>query len=109
MMTSHEVLRVYEDMVGLTDQMLAAARDGDWDRLVLLEQRCAAHVQTLKHGEPPQALQGESRQKKVALIRKMLDDDRQIRDLTTPWMAQLAALINHTGAERRLSTAYAQA
>ena len=109
MMSNHDILTVYEAMAGLTSQMLAAARAGDWDHLALLEQRCAAHVQTLQHNEPAPAMRGESRQKKLGLIRQMLEDDRQIRDLAMPWMAQLAALINHTGAERRLSTAYARA
>lgn len=106
MMTSHEVLAVYEAMVELTEQMVVAAGGGDWDLLTELEQRCAAHVQLLNAGEQVPALQGQSRQKKVDIIKKMLDDDRKIRDLTMPWMAQLSALINNTGVERRLVDAY---
>ena len=105
-MTSQEVVSVYEAMVAITDQMVQAASDSDWDRLVLLEQQCAAHVRTLKESEPPAALEGASRERKVVAIRKMLDDDRKIRDLTLPWMAKLSALINNTGAERRLARAY---
>lgn len=105
-MTSQEVVSVYEAMVAITDQMVQAASDSDWDRLVLLEQQCAAHVRTLKENEPPNALEGASRERKVSAIRKMLDDDRKIRDLTLPWMAKLSALINNTGAERRLARAY---
>ncbi|MES2153169.1 MAG: flagellar protein FliT [Pseudomonadota bacterium] len=109
MMTSQEVVSVYETMVALTEQMVQAASNSDWDRLVLLEQQCAAHVRTLKESEPPQALVGASRTRKVEAIRKMLDDDRKIRDLTLPWMARLSALINNTGAERRLARAYGSA
>ncbi len=109
MMTSQEVLSVYEAMELLTDEMVQAAGAADWDRLVLLEQRCAAHVQQLSSSEPPQAMQGASRAKKVDLIRKMLDDDRKIRDLTLPWMTRLSALINNTGTERRLASAYGRA
>jgi flagellar protein FliT len=36
----------------------------------------------------------------------MLAADRQIRDLTTPWMARLSALINNTSTERRVARAY---
>jgi flagellar protein FliT len=93
-------------MVAITDQMVQAASESDWDRLVLLEQQCAAHVRALKESEPPNALEGASRERKVSAIRKMLDDDRKIRDLTMPWMAKLSALINNTGAERRLARAY---
>ena len=105
-MTSLDVVTTYEAMVVLTEQMLDAASASDWDRLVVLEQQCAAHVRTLKANEAPVALVGASRTRKVQAIRKMLDDDRKIRDLTTPWMAKLSALINNSGAERRLARAY---
>ncbi|MNR66244.1 Flagellar protein FliT [compost metagenome] len=51
-------------------------------------------------------MQGAERERKVELIRQMLTADRQIRDLAMPWMAQLSALINSTGTERRLVNAY---
>lgn len=105
-MNSQEVLSVYEAMVDLTEQMVAAASSNDWDRLVALENRCSAHVQTLKDNEAVVALNGPSRLKKVEIIKKMLADDRKIRDLTMPWMAQLSALINSTGTQRRLASAY---
>jgi flagellar protein FliT len=106
MMTTEEILNAYARMAELTQQMLAAARAGDWDQLVLLEQHAAAQTRTLQQGEPAAPLQGAARERKVELIRTMLIADRQIRDLTMPWMAQLSALINSTGTERRLASAY---
>jgi flagellar protein FliT len=106
MMTNQEVLSTYAAMGELTGQMVAAASAADWDRLEALEQRVTAHVAQLKDNEEAVALDGEQRQRKVSLIRKMLDDDRQVRDLTMPWMAQLSRLINSTGTERRLANAY---
>jgi flagellar protein FliT len=109
MMTSQEVLSVYEEVFELTGQMLAAANDSDWDHLAELERRCHAHVQALKQREPAEALDASGRRKKAEIIRKILDDDRKIRELTTPWMAQLSALINNTGTQRRLAHAYSGA
>jgi flagellar protein FliT len=108
MMTIQEVLSVYAAMADLTEQMVQAAARSDWDALVLLEQRCAAHVQTLRAQESPQPqpMRGADRERKIELIRQMLNADRQIRDLTMPWMAQLSKLINSTGAERRVVNAY---
>jgi flagellar protein FliT len=106
MMTSEEVLSSYEAMAALTAQMLVAANNGEWERFMQLEQRCAMHVARLKQNDQAPALPAPARQKKVELIRKLLADDRKIRDLTTPWMAQLAALINSTHTERRLASAY---
>jgi len=106
MMTIQDVLSVYAAMADLTEQMVQAATRSDWDALVLLEQRCAAHVQTLRAQESPQPMQGADRERKIELIRQMLNADRQIRDLTMPWMAQLSKLINATGTERRVVNAY---
>lgn len=106
MMSSQEVLSTYEAMEQLTGEMLRAASGGEWDRLVELEQSCSAYVALLKERGDAVELNESGRQKKVALIRKMLDDDRRIRDLTMPWMARLSALINSTATERRLATAY---
>jgi flagellar protein FliT len=109
MMTNQEVLAMYQAMAELSGKMLEAAAAADWERLAQLEQRCAAHLQTLKDNEAPAPLQGASRLQKVASIKKILADDRKIRDLTMPWMAQLSALISSTGAERRLAKAYGAA
>ncbi|MES2935513.1 MAG: flagellar protein FliT [Pseudomonadota bacterium] len=105
-MNSEEIISLYEAVSVITDQMVAAARSGDWEQLTLLESRCASHVNTLKQGEPPVALSGPSREKKVQIIHKILADDREIRNITEPWMAQLSALMNNAGAERKLAIAY---
>lgn len=106
MINSQEIIALYEAVSAITDQMLAAARSADWDKLVELEERCASHVQILRENEPPQPLTGGLRERKVQIIHKILADDREIRNLTEPWMAQLAALMNSAGTERKLSNAY---
>jgi len=106
MMTIQEVLSEYAAMADLTEQMVQAASRSDWDALVLLEQRCAAHVQALREQPAQVAMSGAERERKIELIRQMLNADRQIRDLTMPWMAQLSKLINATGTERRIVNAY---
>lgn len=106
MMNSQEVLSLYETVASITDQMLAAARDGNWDELVALEARCSGHIALLQTNEPPVPLVGAVRKRKVEIIQKILADDREIRNITEPWMANLAQMINSTGAERKLNHAY---
>ena len=106
MMTGQEVLLEYAAVADLTGQMLAAAEAGDWDHLVILERECTAHVDVLKREEAGVELNPSGRQTKIDCIRRILADDRKIRDLTMPWMAQLSALINNTGTQRRLANAY---
>lgn len=106
MMNGDEVISMYESVCELTGKMLAAAQSGNWDDLVELESRCANHVQVLRDGEAMARLTGERRSRKVAIIQKILAHDRAIRDLTSPWMAKLGAMMQSTGAERRLVAAY---
>ena len=106
MMTNQEVLSEYAAVAELTGQMLAAAEAGDWDQLVVLEQRCTLHVDTLQRCEAAVELNPTGRQAKIECIRRILADDRRIRDLTMPWMAQLSALISNSGTQRRLANAY---
>ncbi|MFC4929994.1 flagellar protein FliT [Massilia sp. GCM10023247] len=106
MMTNQEVLSEYAAVAELTGQMLAAAEAGDWDQLVVLEQRCTQHVDTLQRCEAAVELNSTGRQAKIECIRRILADDRRIRDLTMPWMAQLSALISNSGTQRRLANAY---
>lgn len=106
MMNEQEVIYLYENVATITDQMLAAARNGDWEQLAALEKHCANQVSILKTGEPPLPLSGDMRVRKVEIIKKILADDKEIRNITEPWMNKLSKLINSTGAERKLNHAY---
>jgi flagellar protein FliT len=105
MMNNQDIVATYEMMAEITTDMLHSATAGDWDRVVLLEQQCARCLQRLQANEA-QVLASEQRARKLFAIRRMLADDRKIRDLTMPWMAQLSALIQNSGTQRRLASAY---
>ena len=106
-MDSQEILALYESVADITDQMVAAARTGDWEQLTALESRCSTQVAIIKQKDAPlQPLSPLAREKKTKIIQKILEDDRQIRDITQPWMTQLSALMNSAGTERKLSRAY---
>lgn len=105
-MNSQEIISVYENVADLTGQMLDAARTGDWEQLSLLESRCSSQVETLRKSEKPAALPVPLRDRKVAIIKKILADDHEIRTITEPWMRQLSAMMTSTGTERKLSQAY---
>lgn len=100
------MISFYEEVAVITDRMLAAARAGEWEQLVALEARCSALIEFLKAQPPGPPLTGEAREQKVRIIRKILADDCEIRNITEPWMAHLAELINSSGTERKLHRAY---
>lgn len=106
-MDNQEIISLYETVADITDKMLAAARTGDWEQLAALESRCSSQVEIIKQNDQPrQPLTPVAREHKTRIIKKILEDDRQIRDITEPWMAQLSAMINSAGTERKLSQAY---
>lgn len=105
-MNEEMILTTYEQIAGLTRQMLAAARDGEWEALVTLERDCSALFARLLSAEEVQPRSSDFQRRKARLIRAVLDDDAEIRLLVEPWLKQLSQLIGHTGRERRLSEAY---
>ena len=105
-MNSEEVINLYESVAHITKQMLVAAREERWDQLTALESNCAGYIDTLQMGEAPIKLTGDLRNRKIALIKQILADDRDIRDITEPWMAQLSKLICSGNVERKLSMTY---
>lgn len=106
-MDNQDILDLYETVASITDQMLAAARTGDWEKLAALETRCSSQVEIIKQNDTArQPLTPLARERKTRIIKKILEDDRQIRDITEPWMAQLSVLMKSTGTERKLAQAY---
>ncbi len=104
-MTSHEILTTYESLSELTGSMLNAARQGDWDDLAVLEQRCQAYVGSLMQTEPVRLNENEQRTK-VAIIRTILQNDAQIRALAEPRLHQLQQSLSLSRAGQRSVKAY---
>jgi flagellar protein FliT len=100
------VLQHYETMAAKSREMLAAARDEHWDEVVRLETDCAAIVAELRRHTENVRLTETERKRKMELIRGMLADDAEIRDLAQPWLAKLADMINATAGQRKVSRAY---
>jgi hypothetical protein len=87
--------------------MLQAAWRNDWDTLIDAETCCASLIERLKAaGDASQLLDEEGRKRKHEIIRRVLADDAQIRDLTQPWLRQLSAHLGHTKNARVLEDAY---
>ena len=87
MMTSNEVLSMYENLAGLTAKMSLAARAGDWNALTSMEKQCASHAAAVETGVP--ALSGAPRLRKIDLLKQIMANDRAIREVTEPWMGKL--------------------
>ena len=101
------ILETYDAMAVTSAQMVVAARNADWDRLIALERDCGALVAALKRvDEPVPRPDAGHVKRKVALIRKVLADDAEIRRHTEPWMARLQVYLGSARREQRLLHAY---
>lgn len=104
-MTSNEMLTTYEALSELTDTMLNAARQGEWEDLAVLEQHCRNHVGNLMQATPVLLNENEQRTK-VAIIRAILQNDAKIRALTEPHMHELQQRLHMTHVGQRSVKAY---
>jgi len=107
-MTNTQVIAIYENVLAVTAPLRDAARAADWDLLVKREQECRQLVDKLLNtrSEIDIVLDPQLRRRQVEIIRKVLADDAEIRNLTEPWMQRLQHLLTSVGQERKLHDAY---
>lgn len=99
-------MAAYETLLAFSAEMVKAAHEQDWERLVALERRCRSLVDRLKAADGLEPLSGPLRDRKAEIIRKVLADDAEIRKITEPWIARLQNLLEGSLRERRLRQVY---
>jgi flagellar protein FliT len=99
------LLEEYQRLSGITGQMRDAAADGEWDRLISLEKECKRKVDEIKPRDVVPS-NPEERAQKIALLKKILADDADIRNRTESWMEQLQRIMQSTRSEQRLQKTY---
>lgn len=90
-MTGSEVISMYENIAGLTHQMVAAAHSCDWAGLTRLEHQCIAARDDVPGAIAP--LCGAARLRKIDLLKQIMANDREIRNRTEPWFRQLSNIM----------------
>ena len=87
------LLNYYEAIEKASQDMLEAARAGNWDHVVKLEGACALLISQLKHAASTQALGPEEAQLKSRIMQRILVNDAEIRQLAEPWLEDLDNLL----------------
>ncbi len=103
---SRDIVALYEEVARITDDMLSAAHRQDWDQLVALEAGCAHCVESMKGCPMPTVLGDEARRQKISLLKTILANDREIRNLTDPWMQRVSQLLGGANTECRVNRSY---
>ena len=98
-------LGLYRQIADLSEQMVAAARENDWDTLVELERSVAAlRDQLQRMGD--EILDSDSTADKRRLIQKILADDAEVRRHTEPWVEHVRRFLGAGAKQRRVESAY---
>jgi flagellar protein FliT len=90
------MIQHYEAIAASSRRMLDAARRDDWDQVSREEDRCRNLISGLKQAGATGA-SPIGRRQRLALLRTMLADDAEIREISEPWLRQLEALLAGRG------------
>ncbi|MDI1308501.1 MAG: flagellar protein FliT [Methylotenera sp.] len=107
-MEPQDTIMIYEAVAEITKKMLIAAKLQDWDTLAELETNCAQQIAKLKLIENAPPLPSDARARKLASIKSILADDREIRNIVSPWMVRLNSLMSSLHMENKLTRSYNQ-
>jgi len=105
-MNSLELITIYENVADITTQMVSAAMDSNWPLLASLEVMCSEQVRAIRDNHDPVQLERDEFEKKVMALKRILADDRRIRDITQPKLAQLNDMMACTGTQGKLARAF---
>ena len=87
------LLNYYEAIERASQDMLEAARAGNWDHVVKLEGACALLISQLKQGAATNPLGEQEAQFKSRIMQRILVNDAEIRQLAEPWLEDLDHLL----------------
>jgi len=87
------MLSYYEAIEHASLDMLAAARCGDWDRVVKLEGACAVLIAQLKHAAAEHPMGPAELALKSRIMQRILVNDAEIRHLAEPWISELGNMV----------------
>ncbi len=106
-MSYENVCSLYESVAEVTNQMLKAAQNQDWDMLSELEVTCADYVEQIRDYDELQPEDGDAYKQKLKSIKQILANDREIRNLMAPWMFKLNNMLS-SGSKNNTSVKHLQ-
>ncbi|MEO5698429.1 MAG: flagellar protein FliT [Burkholderiaceae bacterium] len=87
------VLNYYQAIEKASQDMLDAARTGNWDQVMKLEGACALLISQLKQSASERPLGSDEAQFKSRIMQRILINDAEIRQLAEPWLDDLDAIL----------------
>ncbi len=88
------LLSFYEAIEKASADMLDAARTGNWDHVIKLEGACVLLISQLKNAARGNGLSNDESQLKTRIMKRVLVNDAEIRQLAEPWLEDIDHMIN---------------
>jgi flagellar protein FliT len=88
---SNTLLHYYESLASSSKLMVGAAREGDWNEVFRVEEICSYLIAELNAVQEWESLTDHEERRKRALLRSILADDAEIRNLKEPWLSRLSS------------------
>jgi flagellar protein FliT len=92
-MRQSDLLQYYEALEKASADMLSAARNGDWSRVLEIENDCNRLIAQLKGASLNGELTPDEERRKLGIMRSILRHDAEIRQLAEPWIDTLAVTL----------------
>lgn len=89
-----KLLSCYEAIATASGNMLEAARQADWDRLVKAESDCAALINEARDLRASCDCSAAGEVRRLTALRKVMADDAEIRALMQPWLGKLQLVLD---------------
>ncbi len=77
-----------------TRQMLAAAREGHWERVGEIQESCAELIAQVRQLNASVVLSRYEQRSKLRIIRQIVQNEAQIRRLAYPWSERYEQLVS---------------
>lgn len=109
MMNDEQVLAAYEDLMQLSQRMLASTRQQQWEQMDEQQQALSALLERLGQGEGNQRRPAAVMAAKKRLVEDTLALQKAMLDLALPWRASIGTMLDSAGSAKRVAHAYGQA
>jgi flagellar protein FliT len=90
---SRRLIERYQEVARVSREMVLAAHREDWRELAQLEAHCQVLIGDLKRAATIEPLSAYEQQRRIKLLRVILQHDAQIRSRAEPWLLELERLI----------------
>jgi len=94
-MDNEEMLCIYEEVAEITRDMRESAMRQDWTRLSELEQTCKQYAEKASEYKSLTPLSRQATERKIASLKRIMENDKKIREVLEPWQQRLAEMMSH--------------